>query len=345
MKIKISMPGELSEPDLEQFLPSSERAGFEFFLNEPIEGADAWFVIEGTLPWDNTCNVPQNKVFFLGAETARSMGYFYETPGWLSYLKQFTHIYSPQELMWDNATLSYPFLPWMVNSNHGPRMFARSPRDIGFFRDQRRIEKTKLISVFCSSQGMTTDHRARFRFTEALKNHFGDRLDWFGNGVKLVPQKWDGLADYKYSIVLENQATSKVITEKIQDAYLCLTMPIYWGAPEAPDLFGKDSLHTIDVRDLPRSIAKIEDVIAADDYHSCLPDLVSARAVVTEDLNFLNRMLQILTSHQNEYPLEPKLKMIKPLPYFTPGKNLLDRTLGPVSTGISWVSRTFIRQS
>ena len=145
MKIKISIPGDLSEPDLEQFLPSSERGGVEFFLNEPIESADAWFVIEGTLPRDNSCTVPKNKIFFLGAETARSIGYFYETPGWLGYLKQFGHIYSPQELMWSNATLSYPFLPWMVNANHGPRMFASSPRDINYFRSQEKIEKSKLI--------------------------------------------------------------------------------------------------------------------------------------------------------------------------------------------------------
>jgi hypothetical protein len=344
LKIKISLSGELHEPDLDQFLPPLERLGFEFFINEQVESADVWFVIEGTLPWDNSCIVPKNKVFFLGAETARSIGFFYETPGWQSYLGQFHGIYAPQELMWDNAFLSYPFLPWMINSNHGPRMFSKSERDINFFRSKVSIEKTKLISVFCSKQGMTAEHRARFRFTEGLKSHFKDRLDWFGNGVNSVPQKWDGLAQYKYSVVLENQATSKVITEKIQDAFLALTMPIYWGAPEAPELFGKDSLYVIDVRDLRGSISKIEEVLETDPYDSHLPSLIAARTVVTEELNFLKRMLQIYTSHQSVIPDAPSMHVVKPLSYFTPGKNLLDRTLGPVSTAISWISQTFVRK-
>jgi len=211
MKIKISVPEEYPTADLHQFL-GKDVGQDQFSLNSRKDHADAWFIIEGTLPSDNICLVPENRVFFLGAETARSLGFFYETPGWLGYLEQFAGIYSPQELYWDNATLSTPFLPWMINANHGPDMFAASYRDLEFLRDLGTVDKTKEISVFCSNQLMTHEHRARFRFVSALKDHFGDRLDWFGNGINPLSQKWDGLAPYKYTIVLENQATSHVLT-------------------------------------------------------------------------------------------------------------------------------------
>jgi hypothetical protein len=41
--------------------------------------------------------------------------------------------------------------------------------------------------------------------------------------------KIDGLADYKYTIVLENSPVRGEVTEKFMDAVLCNTIPIYNG--------------------------------------------------------------------------------------------------------------------
>jgi len=338
MKIKISSPGHYPTADLHQFL-GVDGGRDQFFLNSKIDHADAWFVVEGTLPDDNSCLVPENRVFFLGAETARPLGFFYETPGYLGYLRQFAGIYSPQELYWDNATLTAPFLPWMINANHGPDMLAMSPRDLEFLRGLSSLEKTREISVFCSNQLMTQEHRARFRFVSALKDHFGGRLDWFGNGINPLDQKWDGLAPYKYTIVLENQATSHVLTEKIQDAFLALAVPVYWGAPEAKEIFGEHSFISIDIKDIHGSIALIEQLLESDSYEIRLPSLLAAKAVVTDDLNFLFRMREILKNPSLQEPSSPIVKTIKPLDDFTPRPHPVDYVIGQVYPLVALIVR------
>ncbi len=342
MKIKISINAEYPSADLSQFLGEDECSD-QFHLNSPTDYADAWFIIEGTLPEDNKCVVPENRVFFLGAETARSLGFYYETPGWLGYLEQFAGIYSPQELYWEKATLTLPFLPWLINANHGPDMFSRSPRDLSFLRGLNSLEKTREISVFCSVQSMTEEHRARFRFVSALKDHFGSRLDWFGNGVNPLEQKWDGLAPYKYTIVLENQATSHVLTEKIQDAFLALVVPIYWGAPEAKDVFGENAIVTIDIKDIPGSIARIEQLLDSDPYEILLPSLLTAKAIVTDEINLFIRMREILKNPSLGDPLPPILKIIKPLDQFIPRPHRVDNVIIKVKPLISLIMRQLRR--
>jgi len=316
MRIKISAPGHYPSADLNQYLDQKARAEDSYHLNEPIASADAWFVFEETLPEDNLCKVPSNRVFFLGAETARPLGFYYQTPGWLAYLNQFERVYSPQELYWEKAHLDFPFLPWMINSNHGPDLFAKSARTLEFLRGYDHPEKSKTISVFCSSKEITAEHGSRLRFVSALKQHFGPRLDWFGNGVNPLDEKWQGLAPYKYSIVLENQSASHVLTEKIQDAFLALSMPIYWGAPEASALFPADSFAQIDIRDLRGSIERIEEILQSDPYESLIPALLKAKSVVTEDLNFLFRMRKILDDPTLDEQATPSPFTLHPLGHF-----------------------------
>ena len=316
VKIKISVPERYPSADLSQFLDQTALATHSFHFNEQIPKADAWFVIEGTLPEDSQCFVPPNRVFFLGAETARPLGFFYQNSEWLPFLTQFFQIYTPQELYSDNAHLEVPFLPWMINANHGPHFFDSSTRDLEFFRSHQVPVKTRELSVFCSAKEITPEHGSRLRFVSELKNHFGPRLDWFGNGVNAVDEKWEGLAPYKYSIVLENQAASHVLTEKIQDAFLALSKPIYWGAPQARDIFPPDSFTEIDIRDLRGSITHIEELLKGDSYQKSLPALLKAKAIVTDELNFMVRIQNILVDPKLGSPGPKQNVVIQPVSHF-----------------------------
>jgi hypothetical protein len=309
VKIKISIPGHYPNADIRQF--AGQDNPNEFIFNSATDYADAWFVIEGTLPNDTTCLVPENRVFFLTAEVARPVDFFASSSKWQSYLKQFTEVHSPFEL--DNATQTFPFLPWMINANHGESMFDESPRNVEYLRSLQTLDKPKEISMFCSTQNLTADHRLRFEFAVAMNNHFGNRLDWFGNGINPLKQKWDGLAPYKYTIVLENQSTPYVITEKLQDAFLALSVPVYWGAPEAKDLFDKDSFIPIDIHDLSGSIDAIENLLQSNSYESRLTALLKAKQFIADEFNFILRMQKILNNPNLSKPLRPTLKTIKPI--------------------------------
>jgi hypothetical protein len=58
-----------------------------------------------------------------------------------------------------------------------------------------------------------------------------------GRGYRPFADKADGLAPYRYSIVIENLREPSYFTEKLVDALLCDTVPIYWGAPDIADFF------------------------------------------------------------------------------------------------------------
>lgn len=305
-------------------MSAAEAERDDYFFNTKIDNVDAWFIIEGALDWDSSCVVPRNRVFFLSAETARPSNFFYDTPGWEKYLSQFAGVYTPLQWNKPGSVITFPFLPWMINANHGPNLFDSSPRDVTFLRNLQSLPKDRMLSVICSNQRLTAQHRTRFWFVTELKKYFGSRLDWFGNGVSPISQKWSGLAPYRYSIVLENQASSKILTEKIQDAYLTLTLPIYWGAPEAATVFGKDAVVPIQINDVKTAIAQIEQILEEDPYEEHLASLLHAKSVVTDDLNFIRRIQSIVRGSYLPPAGEKERVYIQPVSRFTPGKNATD---------------------
>ena len=64
-----------------------------------------------------------------------------------------------------------------------------------------------------------------------FKKHFKDRLNWYGNGVNEINNKFEVISNSKYHIVLENDSKYNLISEKLYDSYLGLSFPIYYGAP------------------------------------------------------------------------------------------------------------------
>ena len=262
-------------------------------LDPMCSEADAWWVIEEPDNKSVKCKVPEGSLFFGTAEATWPYGFYSEFNYRSAFLEQFDEVHTCHDFYSTKAFSATPFLPWMLNSNHGDSITSEHKRDINFLQNLKSLPKTKLISVFCSQQAMLPSHRLRIRFTEILKSYFGDELDWYGNGVNSVAEKWDGLADYKFSIVLENQSRYNVITEKIYDPYLSLTYPIYWGAPNLSDYFDPKSFTPIDIEDAKGSIKKIEWIINNVVYEDVLPHLLESKRRVLDEQHFLKRMIRI----------------------------------------------------
>ena len=60
-------------------------------------------------------------------------------------------------------------------------------------------------------------------------------MDVMGGGYDPFERKSDGLAPYRYSVVIENVQERNYFSEKLIDALLCDTVPIYWGCPNLGD--------------------------------------------------------------------------------------------------------------
>jgi hypothetical protein len=294
--LKLSIPGAPLKLSLDPFkdLDNDLFNNWEIFVNDlSIQEADCWFVIEDVSEIDNICKLSPENIVFLAAETAQPVSHIEESSYMKTFLAQFGKVFTFHQYSDARLVSSIPFLPWMINSNHGESIWAEHERNVDFFLNLQPPEKTKLISVICSKQDLTENHRMRIRFVQQLKSHFGDSLDWYGNGIESVSEKWAALAPYRYTIVLENQSRYNVVTEKIGDAYLAHTYPIYWGAPNIYDFFTSDSLTVINIEDLEGSIEAIEAAISLNLADKRQLQLRNSRRFVLRDLNFLSRILKI----------------------------------------------------
>ena len=107
--------------------------------------------------------------------------------------------------------------------------------------DERCIYRKKRgTSIIASSKQETTGHKLRHAIIARYASRFG--IDVFGRLYNPVDRKVQALADYRYSIIIENSQTEYYITEKLIDAFLTGTIPIYWGASEVSKIFDCDGI-------------------------------------------------------------------------------------------------------
>lgn len=292
--VKVSSRGSGKNLDISQYLGHVNRWGeCEFHVNTDLREADVWFVSEDVDDDDSECEVVEGGLIFVTAETSWPVGYYGDHPERLEVLAQYNRVYTPHEAYLPNVIPSMPFLPWMINANHGPSINAPHTRDLHALAAMEKPAKAHDLSVFCSTQTRTPEHRMRLRFVEKLKEHFGDRLHWFGNGVNPVDEKWEGIAPYRATIVLENRSTPRVITEKLADAYLGFAYPFYWGAPDVDEFVPPGSLTPIDILDLPGTMAVIEEQLAAGVPEQAVDPINAARTWVLDSWNPYARMAAI----------------------------------------------------
>jgi hypothetical protein len=94
-------------------------------------------------------------------------------------------------------------------------------------------EKTKLVSAIFSDKDLTKGHKLRHEIAE----RFRSKIDLYGTGYKPINNKITGLADYAFSVVVENAREDWYFTEKLIDCFSCGTIPIYWGCPDIGRFF------------------------------------------------------------------------------------------------------------
>ena len=100
----------------------------------------------------------------------------------------------------------------------------------------RDCQKTKMVSLIASRKKSLKGHKLRHRIADWIRQN-GIEADLMGRGYRAFEDKAEGLAPYRYSVVIENSRESGYFTEKIIDALLLETVPIYWGAPDIGEYF------------------------------------------------------------------------------------------------------------
>ena len=96
--------------------------------------------------------------------------------------------------------------------------------------------KSKNLSLIASARQTYEGHRLRHEMVDWLRTS-GIDADILGRGYRQFAEKSDGLAPYRFSVIIENVREKSLFTEKLIDCLLCRTIPIYWGAPDIDEFF------------------------------------------------------------------------------------------------------------
>ena len=103
------------------------------------------------------------------------------------------------------------------------------------------IMKSKMVSFVTSNKNFTPGHAIRMQVVESM-NKAINRFDLYGRGFNPIDKKEEGLNDYKFSIVIENEFMENWFTEKLVDCFRTKTIPIYKGCPNIKDFYNEKGI-------------------------------------------------------------------------------------------------------
>lgn len=186
-------------------------------------------------------------------------------------------IYSQPALHWFYGVGSQRIIPFDEIESHPP---ASKSHDLSM--------------VFSPKTMRHTLHRRRNQFMLHLMAQL-PQMDVFGRGALPLDDKADALDAYRYHVAIENFIGPHHWTEKLADAFLGLTLPIYCGCPNAAEYFPPDSFIAIDIRDPDAAVRTITDAIANNEYEKRLPAITEARRRVMREYNLFAVLAREIT--------------------------------------------------
>ncbi|HVU38609.1 MAG TPA: glycosyltransferase family 10 [Opitutales bacterium] len=182
--------------------------------------------------------------------------------------------WSQETMRGDFAECDYALTTFAPQSDREYRLpyyaQAMEPGDLvrpaGLDYEKIAAEKTAFCAFVASYSNKNTTARVEFfqRLSRYKKVDSGGRL--FNNIGGPVPGGLIGkrawLRQYKFHIAFENSSVPGYVTEKLPDALLAQTVPIYWGAPDVVKDFNPASF--INAHDFPSFDALVEHVAIVD---------------------------------------------------------------------------------
>jgi hypothetical protein len=161
--------------------------------------------------------------------------------------------------------------------------------------------KTVSVGIISSDLAHIAGHLERLKFLEALDASGIESVLWGrGAGLKrfrnyrgFLQNKWQGHAASRYSIVIENSVSPLYWSEKVADALLAYSLPLYHGCPNLGHYLPADSFIPIDIRQ-PQEIDRIRTLVAGDEFERRMPAIAAARDALLRHENvyaFIDREL------------------------------------------------------
>jgi hypothetical protein len=184
---------------------------------------------------------------------------------------------------------SQPALPWFVNRTFDELTTCAVPA------------KSRPLSWIVGNCRDLPGHLKRYAFLHEVQAAHGLDIDLFGRAVRPIEDKWDGLAQYRYSIAVENTNCPDYWTEKVADCFLSWTVPFYYGCENLEKYFPADSFIRIDINRPKETIEIIQRTLREDDWERRLPALEEARRRVLYEYQIFPFLAKLIKAEQSEY--------------------------------------------
>jgi len=174
--------------------------------------------------------------------------------------------------------------------------------------------KTDVCSVIDSGKLVINGHQQRLSFIASLLNI--KDIDIYGTICNAYKEHWhspksfkgvlphrnkiDGLLPYKYHIAIENGRTQHYFSEKLTDALLCWSLPLYYGCTKIDKYFPKNSYITIDINRSGEH-ERIREICQNEITQEQKDDLAEARDLILNKYNIWPTVHQAVKTAENQY--------------------------------------------
>ncbi len=267
--------------------------GFKFEINNDCEIADYW-VIWGGVESKLQCNVKSGEVFYITDEAYPERRFNNR------FLNQFDKIIATRTDLNDKYSVinNFELTPWYFNKSYNE------------LNSIANFDKTKKISIISSDLTLLPGHKKRYAFVNKMIGHFKDRIDVYGRGFNEIPDKFDALSSYKYSIAIENNVLNDYFTEKISECFLTETMPIYYGCPNIHEYYDTKSIISIDIDNYKEAIDIIEKTIESNTYELNLKKIIESKERYLSKFHFAPALIAIISNNTALNTINNKRKII-----------------------------------
>lgn len=282
MKINVLCPDDALEK-LKNCLPlgNGNIGNIEFILNGNETVYDGIIVLQSTSRY-------QHKK--LCVKDGNSLMVVMEPPDILRmpsmYINQFDHVLTPNCKVRGVHTIESQFGQiWTVNKSY-QSLAAMKP-----------VNKTRYFSTVTSTKVVTRGHKQRLKLACRIQQEFFSCFDWYGRGVREIKDKWDAIAPYRYHLIFENGRWDHYWTEKLTDAFMGFSLPIYVGCPNITDYFAKESIVVLDDKNPCRAIDQLKEVLERDAYTEAFEHILVARNKVIHEYSIFNVLVKFIDEY------------------------------------------------
>jgi len=176
-----------------------------------------------------------------------------------------------------------------------------------------RFVKIKSFSSVISDTRGLPGHEYRINFAKLLDASIND-YDNFGRRPPFYPfchhrgmliNKEDGLANYKYTLGVENTNQNGYLTEKFIDAILCECLLFYSGAPNADKFINPQAFIQLDLTKPQEALEIIKASIANNEWEKRISFIREEKKKLMTTLNPLNIIESLIKFKKPPYDLIP----------------------------------------